>query len=99
MRKVISFLEYQNEEVFIAVPEILVIGLISDEDIERIGTIDKGLKVFDGRGLFDGEIRRPGRIGAFKPFSGIVRTDQAPGRSGTRSYQRLRLSWEAIHSL
>jgi phosphoglycerate dehydrogenase-like enzyme len=39
------------------VPEILVIGLISDEDFERIGTIDKRLKVVDGRGLFDSEIR------------------------------------------
>jgi phosphoglycerate dehydrogenase-like enzyme len=39
-------------------PEILVIGLISDEELERIVSTDKGLRVVDGRGLFDGEIRK-----------------------------------------
>jgi phosphoglycerate dehydrogenase-like enzyme len=39
------------------VPEILVIGLISDEELERIAKIDKRLEVVDGRGLFDSEIR------------------------------------------
>jgi hypothetical protein len=37
--------------------ELLVIGPISDEDLERIGAPDKGLKVIDGRGFFDGEIK------------------------------------------
>lgn len=53
----VSIFENQNEKVFKAVPEILVIALISDEDLERISTIAKGLKVVDGRGLFDTEIR------------------------------------------
>jgi len=57
IRAISNKLEYQNEEVFKAVPEVLVIGFISDEDLERIAAIDKRLKVVDGRGLFDGEIR------------------------------------------
>ena len=32
-------------------------GLISDEGLDRIGATDKRLKVVDGRGLFDSEIR------------------------------------------
>jgi len=39
------------------VPEVLVIGLISDEDLDPISAIDKRLKVVDGRGLFDSEIK------------------------------------------
>ena len=52
-----SSLDYQHEEVFKGVPVVLVIGLISDEELDRIATIDKRLKVVDGRGLFDSEIR------------------------------------------
>jgi phosphoglycerate dehydrogenase-like enzyme len=37
--------------------EVLVIEPVADEDLVRIGAIDTRLKVVDGRGLFDSEIR------------------------------------------
>ncbi len=37
--------------------EVLVIASVADKDLDRIGAIDKRLKVVDGRGLFDNEIR------------------------------------------
>ncbi len=37
--------------------EVLVIASVSDKDLNRIGAIDTRVKVIDGRGLFDSEIR------------------------------------------
>jgi glyoxylate/hydroxypyruvate reductase A len=52
------------------VPEILVIGHISDEELGRIATIDKGLEVVDGRGLFDSEIRETWRHWSVQAYLG-----------------------------
>jgi phosphoglycerate dehydrogenase-like enzyme len=75
----VSFIEHQNEEVFKPVPEILVIGLISDEELERIASTDKGLEVVDARGLFDSEIRETWPHWSVQAFLG-----NRPDRPSTR---------------
>jgi len=37
--------------------EVLIITPVADEDLDRIAAVDTRLKVVDGRGLFDNEIR------------------------------------------